>query len=166
MAEISYFYLFPWLEGNPRLIDAADVMERKSKGRRVTTRTLRYIHFRSTGVAQGSPFKPCGLSRCFVLSPWKVILPNGGVLALRVRHKKIWKRRRVTIRTLRYTNSMSRLRRLQVTGKTFFITCNLLSVRTQLTEADFAALASLCAFALGGDFFSPATSSCRTTGTP
>jgi putative transposase len=37
---------------------------------------------------------------------------------------------------------MSRLRRLQVTGKTFFITCNLLSVRTQLTEADFAALAS------------------------
>ena len=53
-----------------------------------------------------------------------------------------WKDRRVTNRTLRYTNSMSRLRRLQVTGKTFFITCNLLPVRTQLTEADFEALAS------------------------
>jgi REP element-mobilizing transposase RayT len=37
---------------------------------------------------------------------------------------------------------MSRLRRLQVTGKAFFITCNLLPVRTQLTEADFEALAS------------------------
>jgi len=37
---------------------------------------------------------------------------------------------------------MSRLRRLQVTGKTFFITCNLLPVRTQLTKADFEALAS------------------------
>jgi len=37
---------------------------------------------------------------------------------------------------------MSRLRRLQVTGKTFFITRNLLPVRTQLTEADFEALAS------------------------
>jgi REP element-mobilizing transposase RayT len=37
---------------------------------------------------------------------------------------------------------MSRLRRLQVTGKTFFITCNLLRVRTQLAEADFEALAS------------------------
>jgi len=37
---------------------------------------------------------------------------------------------------------MSRLRRLQVTGKTFFITCVLLSVRTRLTEADFDALAS------------------------
>jgi putative transposase len=37
---------------------------------------------------------------------------------------------------------MSRLRRLQVTGKTFFITCNLLRVRRQLAEADFEALAS------------------------
>jgi putative transposase len=37
---------------------------------------------------------------------------------------------------------MSRLRRLQVTGKTFFITCNLLSVRTQLSNVDFEALAS------------------------
>src|SRR5215472_14393740 len=54
----------------------------------------------------------------------------------------IWWIRRVTNRTLRYTNSISRLRRLQVTGKTFFITCNLLPVRTQLTEADFEALAS------------------------
>jgi REP element-mobilizing transposase RayT len=50
--------------------------------------------------------------------------------------------RRVRRRTLRYTKSMSRLRRLQVTGKTFFITCNLLPVRTQLTEVDFEALAS------------------------
>ena len=41
--------------------------------------------------------------------------------------------RRVAIQTLRHTKSMSRLRRLQVTGKTFFITCNLLPVRTQLT---------------------------------
>jgi putative transposase len=31
---------------------------------------------------------------------------------------------------------------LQVTGKPFFITCNLLPVRTLLTEADFQALAS------------------------
>jgi len=29
---------------------------------------------------------------------------------------------------------------LQVTGKTFFITCNLLPVRTQLTESDFEEL--------------------------
>src|SRR5215472_6472296 len=53
-----------------------------------------------------------------------------------------WKNRRVTnrtlraagvtSRTLRYTKSMSRLRRLQVTGKTFFSTCNVLPVRTQL----------------------------------
>jgi putative transposase len=48
----------------------------------------------------------------------------------------------VSMRTLRYTDSMSRLRRLQLTGKVFFFTCNLLSVRTQLTEADFEALAS------------------------
>jgi putative transposase len=37
---------------------------------------------------------------------------------------------------------MSRLRRLQLTGKTFFITCNLLSVRTRLTPPDFEALAN------------------------
>jgi len=55
--------------------------------------------------------------------------------------KKKSKNRRVTIRTLRYTDGMSRLRRLQVTGKTFFITCNLLSVRTQLTVNDFEGLA-------------------------
>jgi putative transposase len=52
------------------------------------------------------------------------------------------KNRMVTIRTLRYTGGMSRLRRLQVTGKTFFITCNLLSVRTQLIATDFEVLAS------------------------
>jgi hypothetical protein len=73
----------------------------------------------------------------------------------------------VTIRTLRYTDVMSRLRRLQVTGKTFFITCNLRPVRTQLTEADFEALASaVVRFVHAGDFFSRATSSCLTTGTP
>ncbi len=58
---------------------------------------------------------------------------------------------------------MSRLRRLQVTGKTFFITCNLLRVRTQLTESDFQALAS--ALVRVRDFSSPVTSSCLTTGT-
>ena len=50
--------------------------------------------------------------------------------------------RRVKIQTLRYNDIMSRLRRLQVTGRTFFITCNLLRVRTQLAEANFEALAS------------------------
>jgi putative transposase len=38
--------------------------------------------------------------------------------------------------------AVSRLRRLQVTGKTFFITCNLLPVRTPLVETDFEALGS------------------------
>jgi putative transposase len=75
--------------------------------------------------------EPCGF-QCL----WPT--PGPGNLTTQTK----WKNRRVTIRTLRYTNSMSRLRRLQVTGKTFFITCNLLAVRTQLTEVDFEALAS------------------------
>jgi putative transposase len=48
---------------------------------------------------------------------------------------------------------MSRLRRLQVTGKTFFITCNLLPVRTQLTETDFETLASAVVRVRGGRGF-------------
>src|SRR5215472_13609515 len=89
------------------------------------------IHTRA-GVAQGSLFKPCGFSRS-LSATGQEDQPDATK----------WKNRRVTNRTLRaagvtsrtvrYSKSMSRLRRLQVTGKTFVSTCNVLPVRTQLT---------------------------------
>jgi putative transposase len=44
--------------------------------------------------------------------------------------------------SLRYNRSVSRLRRLFVAGKIFFITNNLLRARTPFTERDFGALAA------------------------
>ena len=50
--------------------------------------------------------------------------------------------RKAEKRALRYNLLMSRLRRLQITGRIFFLTCNLLTTRTRLTEPDFEALAN------------------------
>jgi putative transposase len=57
---------------------------------------------------------------------------------------------------------MSRLRRLFITGKIFFVTCNVLLTRTALTEPEFAILAKVFdavrdrrRFLLGGYVFMP-----------
>jgi len=76
--------------------------------------------------------------------------------------RKTWKSRRARERALRYNCCMSRLRRLFVTGKIFFITCNLLRTRALFVEADFATLADAIirvrrrrGFLLGGYVFMP-----------
>jgi putative transposase len=52
-----------------------------------------------------------------------------------------WKSRKAGERALRYNPPMSRLRRLLISGKIFFVTCNLLRTRLALVDADFACLA-------------------------
>ena len=79
-----------------------------------------------------------------------------------MRYGPYWKSRNVGERTSRYNVPVSRLRRLFLAEKMFFITCCLARVRTPLTIADFEALAGAIArvrkrraFKLAGYVFMP-----------
>jgi hypothetical protein len=87
-------WLLPKVEKFPRSY-------RFSVGDRMVNKCSAGLAFPSPAAFQGL----CLLQRVWKAPPARVI---GGTT---------WKGRRVTIRTLRYTDVMSRLRRLQVTGK-------------------------------------------------